>query len=332
MEDTRVFEIYPEIEMQPVTFKNRFGITLAGHLYLPTDYKNKQSAAIVVSGPFGAVKEQSSGLYAQEFAKMGFVSVAFDPSYTGESSGSPRNVASPDISTEDFSAGVDFLGLLDYVDRERIGVMAICGLSGMALTAAGTDKRIKAIATASMYDMSRSVSRGYQDSYTEAERNKIMNYISQQRWEDAESGTYAVGPHEVMFDPDGNVIKSKGLPEKLTPEIDNPILHGFYEYYKTPRGYHPRSINSTTAWTATTPFSFFNFPLMTNIKEISPRPIMLIAGENAHSLYYSEDAYKAADEPKELVVVPGADHCALYDQKDKIPFEKLDEFFTKNLK
>ncbi|MFD0896565.1 alpha/beta hydrolase [Loigolactobacillus binensis] len=330
-DDTRIFEIYPEIEVKKATFKNRFGIDIVGDLYLPVGYATKKSAAIVVSGPFGAVKEQSSGLYAQEFARWGFVAIAFDPSYTGESGGAVRNVASPEMFTEDYSAAVDFLGLLPYVDRERIGAQAICGLSGMALTAAATDTRIKAVATASMYDMSRSISQGYRDSYTDAEKLKIRNYLGERRWQDAAAGQYETGPHEILFDEnDEPLTDSHGLPDEL-PENPNPILKVFYDYYKTKRGYHPRSINSTSAWTATTPQSFFSFPLMTNIKAISPRPVLLIAGEKAHSLYWSEDVYQAAAEPKELIVVPGANHVDLYDRKDMIPFDRLREFFSQNL-
>nr|WP_315821606.1 alpha/beta hydrolase [Paraflavitalea speifideiaquila] len=285
-----------------------------------------------MSGPFGAVKEQSSGLYANELAARGFVTLAFDPSFTGESGGDVRNVGSPEINTEDFSAAVDYIGLLPSVDRNRIGVMGICGLSGMALTAATSDSRIKAVATASMYDMSRSISRSYKDSYTMEQRHKVINYISKQRWIDAENGKTAVGLHEVPFDENGNIIKgNKGLPDTL-PNKPNPVLTAFWNYYKTPRGFHPRSINSTTAWTATTPMSFFSFPMAANIQMISPRPILLIAGENAHSRYYSEDIYKMASEPKELVIVPGADHVDLYDRLDKIHFDKLTAFFTQNLK
>ncbi|WP_350340216.1 alpha/beta hydrolase [Paraflavitalea speifideaquila] len=293
---------------------------------------NQKLAAIVLSGPFGAVKEQSSGLYANELAARGFVTLAFDPSFTGESGGDVRNVGSPEINTEDFSAAVDYIGLLPSVDRNRIGVMGICGLSGMALTAATSDSRIKAVATASMYDMSRSISRSYKDSYTMEQRHKVINYISKQRWIDAENGKTAVGLHEVPFDENGNIIKgNKGLPDTL-PNKPNPVLTAFWNYYKTPRGFHPRSINSTTAWTATTPMSFFSFPMAANIQMISPRPILLIAGENAHSRYYSEDIYKMASEPKELVIVPGADHVDLYDRLDKIHFDKLTAFFTQNLK
>ena len=314
-----------------MTFKNRYGLTLAADLYQPKDAEGKLSA-IAISGPFGAVKEQASGLYAQTMAERGFVTLAFDPSYTGESSGEPRNVASPDINTEDFSAAVDYLGLLPNVDRNRIGVIGICGFSGMALTAATSDSRIKAVVTASMYDMSRSMSRSYKDSYTDEQRHKVIDYLSQQRWADAENGSYSLGYHEVPFDDEGNIVKGdRVLPESL-PENPDPVLASFFDYYKTERGFHPRGINSAAAWTATTPMSFFNFPMYANIEMISPRPILLIAGENAHSRYYSEDVYKQASEPKELMLIPDADHVDLYDQMDKIPFDKITDFFNKNLK
>src|SRR5215207_8143353 len=265
-------------------------------------------------------------------AERGFVALAIDPSYTGESSGEPRNVASPDINAEDVSAAVDFLGLHDAVDRNRIGALGICGYSGMSLTAATSDSRIKAVATTSMYHMSRSISRGYQDSYTKEQRQKIVDYISQQRWADAEHGNYAGGPHEVQFDQKGNIVKgNRVLPDTL-PETADPVTTAFFNYYRTKRGFHPRSVNSAAAWTATTPMSFFNFPMYANIEMISPRPILLVAGEKAHSRYYSEDVYKMAAEPKELFIVPDADHVDLYDRMDKIPFDKFAEFFSKNLK
>lgn len=330
----KTFEIYDQIECRSVHFKNRYGIELAGDMYLPVGYVEKKSPALAVSGPFGGVKEQSSGLYAQEFAARGFVAVAFDQSFCGESGGEVRNVASPDIFTEDFSAAVDFLGTQEFVDRERIGLMAICGLSGMALTAASADTRIKAVATASMYDISRSISKGYKDSYTKEQRQKIREFISAQRWKDAESGEYAHGPHEIGFDADGNLMTQLGglgsIPEEVLPQMD-PVTQSFYNYY-IKRAYHPNSINSTGAWTQTTPMAFFEFDLMDYIDEISPRRVMLVAGENAHSRYYSEDAYAKLNDPKELVIVPGADHCDLYDQKDLIPFDKLDAFFKDNLK
>jgi fermentation-respiration switch protein FrsA (DUF1100 family) len=326
------FRLSEKVTRQAVTFKNRYGISIAGDLYVPENRRTERLAAIVISGPFGAVKEQSSGLYANELAARGFVTLAFDPSFTGESGGEVRNVASPDIFTEDFSAAVDYIGLLPSVDRNRIGVIGICGLSGMALTAAASDSRIKAVATASMYDMSRSMSCSYEDSYTVEQRHKVIDYLSQQRWIDAENDNYALGLHEVPFDEKGNVIKGTQILPDTLPQNPDPVLAAFFDYYKTPRGFHPRSINSTTAWTATTPMSFFSFPMAANIEMISPRPIMLIAGENAHSRYYSEDIYKAALEPKELVIVPGADHVDLYDKTDLIPFDKLMSFFNQQLK
>ena len=329
--DTRTFEINPEIEMKKVRFTNRYGITLAGDLYLPAHYEDKKNPAVIVAGPFGAVKEQASGLYAQELAARGFVSIAFDPSFGGESGGEVRNTASPDIFTEDYSAAVDYIGLLPYVDRERIGAVGICGLSGMAVTAAGTDTRIKAVATFSMYDMSRDMSKGHMDYYTEEQRNKIKKYLGEQRWKDAENGTFALGNHEIAFDEDNEPITGMmKIPEKL-PEGADPAFAAFYNYYAV-RAKHPRAVNFVSSWIATMPVSFWNFPLMANIKEISPRPILLVAGENAHSRYYSEDAYAAASEPKELVIVPGADHVDLYDNMEKIPFDKLEQFFNENLR
>lgn len=321
-----------EVDHQKVTFKNRYGITLAADLYLPRNRGSERLPALVVSGPFGAVKEQVSGLYAQTMAERGFVSLAFDPSYTGESGGAPRNVASPDINTEDVSAAVDFLGLHELVDRDRIGALGICGYAGMSLTATTSDARIKAVATTSMYDMSRSISRGHQDSYTEEQRRQIIDDISQQRWVDAENGNYAVGYHEVPFDAENNIVKGQRVLPETLPEHADPVTVAFFNYYRTERGFHPRSVNSTTAWTATTPMSFFNFPMYANIELISPRPLLLVAGENAHSRYYSEDVYEMAAEPKQLLIVPGADHVDLYDQLDKIPFDDLVEFFTRNLR
>lgn len=329
----KVFPRSEQVKHRKVQFKNRYGITLVADLYEPKTAlpPGRQGPALVVSGPFGAVKEQSSGLYAQTLAERGFITLAFDPSFTGESGGEVRNVASPDIFTEDFSAAVDFMGLLAQVDRERIGAMAICGLSGMALTAASADSRIKAVATASMYDMSRSISRGYRDSYTPEQRHAIIDDLSRQRWIDAEQGHYAPGFHEIPFDDQGQLIKGdRVLPEKL-PANANPVLAAFYDYYRTPRGFHPRSINSDTAWTATTPMAFFAFPMMAHVEMISPRPVLLIAGANAHSRYYSEDIYQAAGQPKELLIVPDADHVDLYDRLDRIPFDAIERFFMTHL-
>lgn len=328
----KTFPKSPRVDHRKVTFKNRYGISLAGDLYQPKNRAAEKLPALVLSGPFGAVKEQSSGLYAQTLAERGFVTLAFDPSFTGESGGAVRNVASPDISTEDFSAAIDCIGLLPSVNRERIGLMAICGLSGMALTAASCDSRVKAVATASMYDMSRSISRGYRDGYTPEQRHQVIDYLSQQRWADAEKGRYAPGFHEVPFDEQGRLLKGdRTLPENL-PADANPVLAAFFDYYRTPRGFHPRSINSNAAWTATTPMSFFAFPMAANIGMIAPRPILLVAGANAHSRYYSEDVFKAASDPKELLIVPDADHVDLYDRRDKIPFDALEAFFKTHLK
>ncbi len=313
----KIFPRSKAVDHQKVTFKNRYGITLAADLYLPKNRGNQRLAAIAVSGPFGAVKEQSSGLYAQTMAERGFVTLAFDPSYTGESGGEPRNVASPDINTEDFSAAVDFLGLHPAVDRNRIGIIGVCGFGGMGLNAAAVDKRIKAVVTTSMYDISRVAAKGYNDSLTLEQRTKMLEQMSQQRWEDAKNGTPASGP--------------RILPEKLKGN-ESQFVADYFNYYRTPRGFHQNSPNSNGAWTATNALSFMNMPLLTYIKEISPRPILLIAGENAHSRYFAEDAYKAAAEPKELMIIKNANHVDLYDRMDKIPFDRIAEFFNKNMK
>lgn len=311
----KTFPKSDRVDHQKVTFTNRYGIRLSADLYLPADRGDARLPALAVSGPFGAVKEQSSGLYAQTMAERSFATLAFDPSFVGESGGGTQAVASPDINTEDYSAAVDFLGLHASVDRERIGLMAVCGLSGMALNAAAVDKRVKAVAVTSMYDMSRVMARGYYDALTPEARAEMLDKISRQRWEDADEVTPAfVG----------------GLPETLDG-INDPVITMYWNYYKTDRGFHPRSLNSTTGWTVTNPMSFMNMPMMTYIKEIAPRPVLLIAGENAHSRYFSEDAYKAAAEPKELMIIPGVDHVALYDQLNVIPFDRLQSFFEQNL-
>jgi fermentation-respiration switch protein FrsA (DUF1100 family) len=312
----KTFARSEKVDHAKVTFKNRYGLTLAGDLYMPKARGAGRLPALAVSGPFGAVKEQSSGLYAQTMAERGFVALAFDPSYTGESGGEPRNLASPDINTEDFSAAVDFLGLQAAVDRNRIGIIGICGWAGMALNAAAVDKRIKAVATTSMYDMSRVMARGYYDKLTTEERTKMLEQMSQQRWADAERGAPAPGP--------------RILPETLDGGAD-PVVRMYFDYYRTPRGFHPRSPNSNGSWTATNALSFMNMPLLTYIKEIAPRPILLVAGDGAHSRYFSEDAHAAAAEPKELLIVEDADHVALYDRPDKIPFDKLQAFFKEHL-
>ncbi|TGL15723.1 alpha/beta hydrolase [Leptospira meyeri] len=274
-----------KVEHKKVQFMNRYGIKLSGDLYLPKDRGSQALAALAISGPFGAVKEQSSGLYAQTMAENGFVTLAFDPSYTGESGGEPRNVASPDINTEDFSAAVD--------------------------------KRIKAVVTTSMYDMSRVMAKGLNDSLTKEERSSFLESLSEQRNVDAKNGKPTPGP--------------RNLPETLEGNT-SPITEEFFQYYRTPRGFHKNSPNSNGAWTATTPLSFMNMPLLSYVKEISPKPILLIAGDSAHSRYFSEDVYKAASEPKELLIVANANHVDLYDRKDKIPFDTIVSFFKENLK
>lgn len=310
----KTFARSDKINHRKVAFRNRYGITLAGDLYQPKSPSGKLPA-LAVSGPFGAVKEQSSGLYAQTMAERGFITLAFDPSYTGESSGEPRNVASPDISIEDFSAAVDFLGLLSNVDRGRIGIIGICGWGGMALSAAAVDKRIKAVVASTMYDMTRVMSRGYDDSMTPEQRTQTLEQLGQQRWKDAESGAPA-------YQPPYNELKGG----------EAQFLVEYADYYRTPRGYHPRAVNSGNAWTITTPLPFMNLPILTYIQEISPRPILLVHGENAHSRYFSESAYEAAMQPRELLIVPGANHVDLYDQMDKIPFDRMQAFFGEHLK
>ena len=309
----KTFPRNAKVDHKKVTFKNRYGILLAADLYQPKNASGKL-AAIAIGGPFGAVKEQSSGLYAQMMAERGFVTLAFDPSYTGESSGEPRNVASPDINTEDFSAAVDFLGLQPTVDRERIGVIGICGWGGMALNAVAVDKRVKAVAASTMYDMTRVMSKGYNDSMTLAQRTQMLEQLSQQRWKDAEKGSPAYQP-----------------PYNKLQGGEAQFLVDYHDYYAKPRGYHPRAVNSLNAWTQTTPLSFMNMPILTYIAEISPRPVLFIHGEKAHSRYFSEAAYAAAAQPKELVIIPGASHVDLYDRVDVIPFDTLTSFFRQHL-
>lgn len=311
------FQLSDKVTRQKVSFKNRYGITLSADVYLPKNRGNAPLPALAISGPFGAVKQQSSGLYAQNMAERGFATIAFDPSYTGESGGEPRNVASPDINTEDFSAAIDYLGLQTYVDRNRVGILGICGFGGMALSATAIDKRVKAVATTSLYDMTRIMSKGYNDSTTLEQRTDALVQLGQQRWIDAEKG---------MPTP-----STRRLPETLSGN-EPPFLAAYQNYYKTPRGFHPNSINSNSAWTETTPLSFMNMPLLTYVKEISPRPMLLIAGENAHSRYLSEDIYKAAAEPKELMILPNTIHVDLYDKVDVIPFDKMAAFFKQHLK
>ncbi|WP_335966079.1 alpha/beta hydrolase [Galbibacter sp. PAP.153] len=310
------FKLSDNVTRKKVSFKNRYGITLVGDLYLPKNSNNNRLAAIAISGPFGAVKEQASGLYANQMAARGFITLAFDPSYTGESSGEPRNVASPDINTEDFSAAIDFLGLHKNVDRNKLGIIGICGFGGFALNATAVDKRVKAVATTSMYDMSRVNAEGYFGTTTPEQRTKMLEEMSLQRWEDAKNGTPKY--------PENGLAQTNDNSPQFVKE--------YFDYYKTERGFHERSINSNAAWTATNTLSFMNMPLLTYIDEISPRPVLIIAGAEAHSKYFSEDAYKNAKEPKELLIIPKAVHTDLYDKINVIPFDKLEAFFVESLK
>lgn len=311
------FQLNEQVTRKKVTFKNRYGITLTGDLYIPKSTGNEPLPALALCGPFGAVKEQSSGLYANELASRGFVTLAFDPSFTGESGGEVRNVASPDINTEDFSAAIDFLGLQKKVDRNRIGIIGICGFGGFALNATAADKRVKAVATTSMYDMCRVTSKGYNDMVTPEQRAKTLETLSLQRWTDAEQQTPA--------------LSNLNLPDTLTGN-EPQFVKNYFDYYKTSRGFHFNSINSNGAWTITSPLSLMNMPILSYVKEISPRPMLLIAGEKAHSRYFSEDVFKVAAEPKELMIIPGAVHVDLYDRVEIIPFDKLEKFFKENLK
>ena len=313
----KVFEKSDQVNVKKVHFKNRFGIKLAGDLYIPKGIaKNAKFPAIAISGPFGAVKEQSSGLYAQTLAERGFITLAFDPSYTGESSGEPRNVASPDINTEDFSAAVDYLSNHPQVDADKIGILGICGFGGFALNAAAMDTRIKATVASTMYDMTRVSANGYNDSMDEKTRHELLKQLNAQRTADYQTGTYAKAP---------------GLPEKLTGQ-EPQFVQDYFNYYKTPRGFHPRSINSNGNWNTTSSLSLINMPILQRSSEIQSA-VLVIHGEKAHSRYFGEDAFKKLKgSNKELLIIPGASHVDLYDNLSKIPFDKLENFFKTNLK
>lgn len=316
--DTRVFKIDPEIKCEKVHFHNRYGIDLTGDMYFPKDFdSSKKYAGIAVCGPFGAVKEQVSGLYAQEMAKAGFVAVAFDPSFTGESGGSVRYVADPSINTEDFSAAIDFLSVQDYIDPERVGIIGVCGWGGIAVNAAANDTRIKATVSSTMYNMSRVAANGYFDEADNEEaRYQMKKTMNDQRTKDYANGTYA---------------RAGGVIDPL-PEDAPQFVKDYYAYYKTPRGYHERSLNSNEGWNVTSGLSLINMPMLQFIDEIRT-PVLLVHGENAHSRYMSETAYKAMKgDNKELMIIPGASHCDLYDNMEKIPFAKIIEFMNANLK
>lgn len=315
------FPLQDGVKREKVRFHNRYGIQLVGDLYLPKDAAGKLPA-VAVSGPFGAVKEQCSGLYAQELASRGFAAVAFDPSFIGESGGEVRNVASPDINTEDFSASVDFLSTRDFVDPEKIGILGICGFGGMALNAAAMDTRIKATVTSTMYDMTRIAAKGYFDADDSAEaRYEMKKTLNAQRTADYQNGTYA---------------RAGGVVDPLP--ADAPFfVKDYYDYYKTQRGYTERSLNSNDGWNVTSSLSLLNMPILRYSNEIRSA-VLVIHGEKAHSCYFSKDAFAdmVKDNPyagnKELLIIPGAVHTDLYDRKDVIPFDKIQTFFLKNLK
>lgn len=314
------FPLRNTVTREKVRFHNRYGVELAGDLYLPKEAEGKL-AAVAVSGPFGAVKEQCSGLYAEELASRGFAALAFDPSFTGESGGAVRNVASPDINTEDFSAAVDFLSTRDFVDPEKVGILGICGWGGMALNAAAMDTRIKATVTATMYDMTRVNAKGYFDAVDSADaRYETKKALNAQRTKDYRDGTYA---------------RAGGVVDPL-PEDAPFFVKDYYDYYKTERGYTERSLNSNDGWNVTSSLSFLNMPILRYSHEIRSA-VLMIHGEKAHSCYFSRDAFAdmVRDNPyaenKELLIIPDAVHTDLYDRKEIIPFGKIEQFFREYL-
>ena len=312
----KVFPRNERVDHSKVTFVNRYGITLAADLYKPKNAEGKL-AAIAVSGPFGACKEQSSGLYAQEMAARGFLAIAFDPSFTGESGGEPRRMASPDINTEDFCAAVDYLSCRDDVNPDAIGIIGICGWGGMAVNAAALDPRIKATAAMTMYDMSRVAREGYFGSTDSKEaRDEQRAAWAAQRTADYAAGTYK---------------RAGGVVDPL-PEDAPYFVKDYYAYYKTPRGYHERSGNSNDGWNVTGTISLLNQPILSMAGEIDA-PVLLVHGEKAHSRYFSEGAFELLKgDNKELMIIPGASHVDLYDNFEAIPFDKLESFFSENLK
>ncbi len=310
------FELRDTVTRTKVQFHNRYGITLAGNLYLPQKYEGKL-AAIAVAGPFGAVKEQAAGLYAEELASRGFAALAFDPSFIGESGGEVRNVASPDINTEDFSAAVDYLSVQDFIDPEKIGILGICGFGGMALNAAAMDTRIKATVISTMYDMTRVNAKGYFDAADSADaRYEMKKALNAQRTEDYKKGTYQ---------------RAGGVVDPL-PEDAPFFVKDYYDYYKTQRGYTERSLNSGDGWNTTSALSFINMPILQYSDEIRSA-VLVIHGEKAHSCYFSRDAFaKLTGDNKELLIIPGAVHTDLYDKKNIIPFDKIEGFFERYLR
>lgn len=311
----KTFPQSEKVDHRKLTFHNRYGVTLAADLYAPKGVSGLLPA-IAVCGPFGAVKEQCSGLYAQALAERGFLTIAFDPSFTGESGGSPRYVASPDINTEDFQAAVDCLSVQENVDPEQIGILGICGWGGMALNAAAIDTRIKATVASTMYDMSRVNARGYFDREdSEAARFEKRRALNAQRTADYKSGEYA---------------RAGGVVDPL-PEDAPDFVRDYYAYYKTPRGYHPRSLNSNQGWNVTSALSFLNMPILQYSQEIRSA-VLLVHGEKAHSCYFSRDAFaRLTGDNKELMIIPGAVHTDLYDNMAVIPFDEITDFFKQYL-
>ena len=312
----KVFPKSPNVDHSKITFVNRYGITLAADMYVPKNASGKLPA-LAVSGPFGAVKEQCSGLYAQTMAERGFLAIAFDPSYTGESGGLPRYVASPDINTEDFCAAVDFLSNLENVDSEKIGIIGICGWGGMAINAAAIDTRIKATVASTMYDMSRVSAYGYFDSTTPDQRYEARKALNAQRTADYKNGSYA---------------RAGGVVDPLPADAPQ-FVREYYDYYKAPRGYHKRSLNSNGGWNRTSVLSFMNMPLLSFAGEIRSA-VLVVHGEKAHSRYFGEDAFKKLrGDNKELFIIKGANHTDLYDDRaGAIPYGKMEKFFRDNLK
>ena len=310
----KTFPKSDKVEHTKVTFHNRYGIALAADLYKPQNAQGRL-AAIAVSGPYGAVKEQVSGRYAQTLAEYGFLTIAFDPSYYGESGGTPRNLTSPEISTEDFSAAVDYLSVRKDVNAQRIGILGICGWGGFALNAAANDPRIKATVTSTMYDMSRVNANGYFDKMTVDDRYELRKKLSEQRTEDYLAGNY---------ERDGGVVNP-------VPEDAPLFVKQYHDYYKTERGYHRRSPNSNDGINKTATLAFINMPILSYIEEIRSA-VLLVHGEQAHSRYFSEDAFKRLKgENKEILIIPGANHTDLYDNENVIPFNKINNFFVKYL-
>jgi uncharacterized protein len=312
--DGYTFPLSPDVTRTPVRYRNRYGIENAADLYEPAGIdRSSTHPGVVIGPPHGGVKEQGPGVYGQELARRGFVALCFDPSYNGESSGEPRHITSPELFAEDFSAGVDLLGTLGHVDRERIGVVGICGSGGFALSAASYDTRIRAVATSAMYDISRVKRLGWQDSMSAEDRHKYLVDLAAQRWLDVDAGAPRLSP---VF------------PDEIPADDLDPITREFFEYYVADRGHHPRSIG---AFTLTSEPAHINFGPLRNLSGIAPRPILVVTGEHAHSRYFSDTVYETATGPKELVVVPGARHIDLYDRTDLIPFDRLESFFSENL-